>query len=225
MIAPLLRRAARSRVTAPAALLAVLLAGSAAPAAHAAPAPVAPPTPAVATAVAAPAAVHPAAACPVVEDRLYAAAVRDVDLQRITPEPTWRTDCRKLYRADRRAPSVIFEEGFRPWDTVNGQYDLYSYTQVNQPSPFVSTTYDHDLYKYWWTVGWNYYIDAPGGIDVNGTIGDDHRWAEQVEVAFPGGVDRSFVAGGCPVDPRLRIEIMSQCRDNPHYEPWRTRAD
>ncbi|MDT0341311.1 ADP-ribosyltransferase [Streptomyces litchfieldiae] len=162
-----------------------------------------------------------AVACPTVTDPLHAAATTAVDVERITPEPSYRTDCRQLYRAETRAPQVIFEEGFHPKDPVNGQYDLVRYVLVNQPSPFVSTTYDHDLYKDWGRATYNYYIDAPGGIDVNATIGDQHRWADQVEVAFPGGVDRAFIVGACPIDRATHTEIMSECVDNPHYRPWR----
>ncbi|MGW7517618.1 ADP-ribosyltransferase [Streptomyces sp. NPDC054796] len=158
--------------------------------------------------------------CPVVSDRLHAAATRDVDLGRITPKPHYRTTCQQLYRSDGRPPSVIFAEGFQPRDTKNGQYDLEAYVLKNQHSPFVSTSYDHDLYKSW-RPGYNYYIDAPGGIDVNKTIGDDHKYASQVEVAFPGGIDNDFIVGACPVDKEKRVEIMSECVDNPSYDPWR----
>ncbi|MFR9726281.1 ADP-ribosyltransferase [Streptomyces sp. MS19] len=164
-----------------------------------------------------------AVACPTVDDPLYAAATPGVDVDRISPDPAWRTDCRQLYRADRRDPAVVFAAGFEPRDVVDGQYDLEQYVLVNQPSPFVSTTYDHDLYKEWSSGSFNYYIDAPGGIDVNATIGDQHRWADQEEVAFPGGIASAFIAGACPVDPETRTEIMADCVDNPHYEPWRRR--
>ncbi|GAA4824646.1 ADP-ribosyltransferase [Streptomyces ziwulingensis] len=169
--------------------------------------------PAVAPAAAAP-------ACPVFEDKLKAAADRGADLGRITPEPSWRTTCGTLYRSDSRGPAVVFEEGFRPRDVVNGQYDVEQYVLVNQPSPYVSTSYDHDLYKTWYKSGYNYYVDAPGGIDVNRTIGDTHRWADQREVAFPGGIARAYVIGVCPVDRKTKTEIMSECESNPHYEPW-----
>ncbi|MFF6978929.1 ADP-ribosyltransferase [Streptomyces sp. NPDC008343] len=176
------------------------------------------PARAAAVRVAAPA---PAAACPVqYDDPIKAAADRRVDVDRITPEPAWRTGCGTLYRADGRGPDIVFEEGFRPRDVVDGQYDLEQYVLVNQASPYVSTTYDHDLYKKWWKSGWNYYIDAPGGIDVNKTIGDTHKWADQVEVAFPGGIDRKYVIGACPVDKTTKVEIMSDCRSNPHFEAW-----
>lgn len=161
-----------------------------------------------------------AAACPVVTDRLHAAADRRVDVGRITPEPAYRATCGQLYRADGRGPEIVFEQGFHPKAPLDGQYDIEQYVLVNQPSPFVSTTYDHDLYKQWKSA-WNYYIDAPGGVDVNRTIGDTHKWADQVEVAFPGGIAREFIVGVCPVDRTTKREIMAECVDNPHYEPWR----
>lgn len=159
--------------------------------------------------------------CPLVEDPMFAAADRTVEVNRITPTPSWRADCRQLYRADSRKPEVIFEQGFHPKAPLNGQYDVEKYVLVNQPSPYVSTSYDHDLYKQWYKSGFNYYIDAPGGIDVNKTIGDTHRWADQEEVAFPGGVSRERIVGVCPVDKLKKTEIMSECVDNPHYQPWR----
>ncbi|MDT0390787.1 ADP-ribosyltransferase [Streptomyces dubilierae] len=160
------------------------------------------------------------AACPVqYDDKAEAAADRRVDLGRITPDPSWRTTCGTLYRADGRGPSVVFEEGFRPRDVVNGQYDLEKYVLVNQPSPYVSTTYDHDLFKKWKSA-FNYYVDAPGGVDVNRTIGDTHKYADQQEVAFPGGIARRYIVGVCPVDKATKTEIMSECESNPHYKPW-----
>ncbi|MGW0599793.1 ADP-ribosyltransferase [Streptomyces sp. NPDC002776] len=173
------------------------------------------------TAATAPANTPAPADCPVqFDDPVKAAADRRVDVGRITPEPVWRTACGTLYRADSRGPSTVFEEGFKPKDVMNGQYDIKQYVLVNQPSPYVSTTYDHDLYKKWWKSGWNYYIDAPGGIDVNRTIGDTHKWADQVEVAFPGGIDRKYIIGVCPVNKTTKVEIMSGCESNPHYESW-----
>ncbi|MFB6844297.1 ADP-ribosyltransferase [Streptomyces sp. NPDC056373] len=160
------------------------------------------------------------AACPVqFTDKIKAAADRRADIDRITPEPSWRTGCGTLYRADGRGPSVIFEEGFHPKDVITGQYDLEKYVLVNQPSPYVSTTYDHDLFKQWKSA-FNYYVDAPGGIDVNKTIGDTHKWADQMEVAFPGGIARQYIVGVCPVDKQTKTEIMSKCESNPHFQPW-----
>lgn len=161
-----------------------------------------------------------APACPRFEDPVHAAVDRRVDVDRITPEPVWRTTCGTLYRSDSRGPAIVFEQGFHPKDVIDGQYDIEQYVLVNQPSPYVSTTYDHDLYKTWYKSGYNYYVDAPGGVDVNKTIGDEHKWADQVEVAFPGGIKSEFVIGVCPVDKKTRTEKMSECESNPHYVPW-----
>ncbi|WP_327431869.1 ADP-ribosyltransferase [Streptomyces sp. NBC_01236] len=158
--------------------------------------------------------------CPQFTDPVQAAADRRVDVDRITPDPVWRKTCGTLYRSDSRGPATVFEQGFYPKDVVNGQYNIEQYVLVNQPSPYVSTTYDHDLYKTWYKSGFNYYIDAPGGVDVNKTIGDTHKWADQVEVAFPGGVARQYIIGVCPVDKKTKTEIMSDCESNPNYEPW-----
>ncbi|MFE7433252.1 ADP-ribosyltransferase [Streptomyces tendae] len=166
------------------------------------------------------AAAKAAPACPQFDDKTKAAADRGVHIDRITPEPVWRTTCGTLYRSDSRGPQVVFEEGFHAKDVQNGQYDVEKYVLVNQPSPYVSTSYDHDLYKTWYKSGYNYYIDAPGGIDVNKTIGDTHKWADQVEVAFPGGIQRKYIIGVCPVDRQTKTEIMSECESNPHYQPW-----
>ncbi|MEV0641157.1 ADP-ribosyltransferase [Streptomyces sp. NPDC050619] len=161
-----------------------------------------------------------APACPLFDDPVKAAADRRVDVERITPEPVWRTTCGTLYRSDGRGPDIVFEEGFQPKNVIDGQYDIEKYVLVNQPSPYVSTSYDHDLYKTWWKSGYNYYIDAPGGVDVNKTIGDTHKWADQVEVAFPGGIARQYIIGVCPVDKKTKTEIMSDCESNPYYAPW-----
>ncbi|MEU2966912.1 ADP-ribosyltransferase [Streptomyces ardesiacus] len=197
----------RRRTAAAVLSLSAVLATSAAAVPGAAPAPAAAP-------------VKAAPACPQFDDKTKAAADRGVDVDRITPEPVWRTTCGTLYRSDSRGPQVVFEEGFHAKDIQNGQYDVEKYVLVNQPSPFVSTTYDHDLYKTWYKSGYNYYIDAPGGIDVNKTIGDTHKWADQVEVAFPGGIQRKYIIGVCPVDRQTKTEIMSECESNPHYQPW-----
>jgi hypothetical protein len=117
-------------------------------------------------------------------------------------------------------PATVFEQGFYPEDVIDGQYDVEPYVLVNQPSPYVSTTYDHDLYKTWYKSGFNHYIDAPGGVDVNKTIGDTHKGADQVEVAFPGGIARQYIIGVCPVDKKTKTEIMSDCENNSYYESW-----
>lgn len=171
-----------------------------------------------------PATTVPAAAFDAIPDEpdpLYAAVDDEVAVDRIEPDPRYRSDCHPVYRADRRSPEVIFEQGFAAKDVQNGQYNVRSYVLKNQPSPFVSTTYRDDLYKEWKSPFY-YLVDAPGGVDVNATIGDDHQYAEQEEVAFPGGVMSKFVKKGCPVDRQTLKLIAAKCVDNPGYQPWRT---
>lgn len=153
-------------------------------------------------------------------DPLYAAIDHSVDMSKVTPDPVFRRDCLPLYRADGRDPATIFAEGFAAKDVQNGQYDIRSYVLQNQSSPFVSTTYRDDLYKSW-KPRFYYFVDAPGGIDVNATIGDDHKYADQLEVAFPGGVQTRFIVKGCPVDRETLELIKSQCESNPNYRAWR----
>ncbi|MGH8879901.1 MAG: scabin-related ADP-ribosyltransferase, partial [Stackebrandtia sp.] len=157
---------------------------------------------------------------PAEPDPLYAAIDDEVDVGRIEPAPQYRSDCHPVYRADRRAPQAIFDEGFAARDVQDGQYDVRSYVLQNQPSPFVSTTYRDDLYKDWKSP-YYYFVDAPGGVDVNATIGDDHKFADQEEVAFPGGILPRFIEKGCPVDRETLELIIAQCVDNPDYRPWR----
>ncbi|UUU30779.1 hypothetical protein JIX56_13140 [Streptomyces sp. CA-210063] len=213
----------RRRAAAVALSVSAVLATSAATApaqTHASPSAKAAAAPAFARA-AAPAVVGAAApTCPQFEDPVHAAVDRRVDVDRITPDPVWRETCGTLYRSDSRGPAIVFEQGFHPKDVIDGQYDIEQYVLVNQPSPYVSTTYDHDLYKTWYKSGYNYYIDAPGGVDVNRTIGDQHKWADQVEVAFPGGIKPQYIIGVCPVDKKTKTEKMSDCESNPSYEPW-----
>jgi len=162
-------------------------------------------------------------AVPAGPDPLYAAQTRDVAVERITPTPAYRPNCRPLYRLDGRDPKIVFDAGFAPKDPVNGQYDLAAYVAHNQPSPFVSTTYDFTLYKQWKSP-WEYVLDAPGGIDVNETIGYDHKYANQQEVAFPGGLATRFIMEACPVRQPERIVDTAHCVGNPHYAPWRNAA-
>lgn len=158
-------------------------------------------------------------AIPEQPDRLYAAVTDDVDVDRITPDPQYRQDCHAVYRADGRGPDEVFNTGFAPWD-VEGQYDITSYVLQNQPSPFVSTTYRDDLYRAWKSP-YYYVLDLPGGVDVNSTIGDDHKYADQEEVAFPGGIRTEFIVEGCAVDTETFEIDPDDCVANPNYVPWR----
>ncbi|MFE0627449.1 hypothetical protein ACFW3D_10790 [Streptomyces sp. NPDC058864] len=159
--------------------------------------------------------------CPVVPDRLYAAADTSVDLDRIRPgEPSWRSNCNALFRGDDRPPESVFKDGLRPEDVSDGEYDLQAYARREQPSPFVATTYDHEALKQRTTV-YHYYIDAPGGIELDETLGTRELRSARTGVVFPGGVARQFIVKACPVDKATKAELTARCVPNPAYSPWR----
>ncbi|MBN6034102.1 hypothetical protein [Amycolatopsis sp. 195334CR] len=150
-------------------------------------------------------------------DPLFAAANRAVDVSRIEPAPFWRKNCKKLYREDGRPPGDIFATGFEPRD-INGTHNLHDYVGANPPSPFVGTSYRDDMWQYF-AEKYQYEVDAPGGIDINATLGP-HPLDYEREVAFPGGLDKRFIVRGCPYAADGKI-IADKCVSNPGYVPWR----
>ncbi|MDX2645446.1 hypothetical protein PV341_18150 [Streptomyces sp. PA03-1a] len=159
--------------------------------------------------------------CPVVPDRLYAAADTSVDLDRIRPdEPAWRSNCNALFRGDDRPPETVFKDGLRPEDVGDGEYDLQAYARREQPSPFVATTYDREALRQQ-TAAYHYYIDAPGGIELDETLGTRELRSARTGVVFPGGIARQFVVKACPVDKATKAELTARCVVNPAYSPWR----
>ncbi|XP_045512175.1 pierisin-like [Pieris brassicae] len=133
-------------------------------------------------------------------------------------EPRWRptevTDTdnvvrmdrrQRLLRWDRRPPNEIFLEGFVPIVTREDpdweETDLYGFAKNNHPSVFVSTTKtQRDKKKYVWTprsanrgIVYQYEIYAPGGVDVNESLLHGSRWPNQMEVAFPGGIQNIYI--------------------------------
>src|SRR5579859_1039003 len=124
-------------------------------------------------------------------DKLFAAADRDVDLDRITPQDyVWRTNDRPLVRVDDQDPADVFDRGFRPKD-VKGDYDLNNKVIENNPGPFVSTSYANDFGD---NFPYRYDIEAPGGIDFNASSSVRANEGEE-EVAFPGGIASQFIKG------------------------------
>ncbi|TDD42211.1 scabin-related ADP-ribosyltransferase [Saccharopolyspora elongata] len=154
-------------------------------------------------------------------DPLQAAVQRPSEATQIVPSPLWRADLDLLRRFDHRPFETIFEEGFAPlrpensWPLGNGrstEIDLVTYSAQNHVrSMFVSTTRwpegieDHP--------GTLYDIDAPGGVDVNATLGAASRYPEESEIAFPGGLRRQFIMGAeTPDEPEWYLV-------NKHYDP------
>ena len=144
-------------------------------------------------------------------DTLPAAADTSVDPSRITPDPAWRHSSEPVYRSDNRPPEEIFRDGFQPLDPSNT--DLERFVQTNNPSAFVSTSTDADLYQQWGS-DFRYTVQAPGGVDVNASLGR-HVFEGEAEVAFPGGIDRRFIEGG----HRVHDDSLGEWFANPHFDP------
>ncbi len=151
------------------------------------------------------------------EDRLEAAANRDVDVDAIAPEPVWRESDEPLYRSDYRAPDEIFRDGLKPWNTDN--VDLEGYVFTNERSAFVATTTNEELYQQggWGKRDYRYTIDAPGGIDIVSTLPEvQNVHPGQDEIAFPGGVDTRYIQGVHRVNTD---GTLGEWIPNPNYEP------
>nr|5H6N_A Chain A, Pierisin-1 [Pieris rapae]5H6N_B Chain B, Pierisin-1 [Pieris rapae]5H6N_C Chain C, Pierisin-1 [Pieris rapae]5H6N_D Chain D, Pierisin-1 [Pieris rapae] len=111
----------------------------------------------------------------------------------------------RLVRWDRRPPNEIFLDGFVPIVTRENpdweETDLYGFAKNNHPSIFVSTTKtQRNKKKYVWTprnanrgIVYQYEIYAPGGVDVNDSFSDASPWPNQMQVAFPGGIQNIYI--------------------------------
>ena len=107
-----------------------------------------------------------------------------------------------LYRVDSRSPDVIFQDGFQPKGTST---DIQTYVDQNTPSAFVSTSKTSDIYQ-------NPDFGAPGkylyevdgsrtpGVDVN-AVYPANPYANEQEVAVPGGIPSSAIIGAKPILP------------------------
>lgn len=144
----------------------------------------------------------------------------------------WRTDditdfrgqhvpasAERLVRWDDRHPDVIFRDGFAPRRTVHsgdplrGDYtNLDTYVRNNIESVFVGTAryYRHENRNTRWRPRnlanrFEYEVYAFGGIDVNLSLGYNHRFFNQREIAFPGGIRREFIRTAREYDRNGRV--------------------
>ncbi|KAK6359014.1 hypothetical protein TWF696_000186 [Orbilia brochopaga] len=125
----------------------------------------------------------------------------------------------RLIRWDYRHPNVIFRYGFVPqYDAgpgdplANQHVDLEQYVNNNVQSIFVGTARcyrQNDRVARWTPRGlanrFEYEIFAFGGIDVNLSLGYNHRYFNQREIAFPGGIRTEFIRTAREYDNNGRI--------------------
>ncbi|ANW66310.1 hypothetical protein BCA37_24485 [Mycobacterium sp. djl-10] len=125
----------------------------------------------------------------------------------------FRDDNGLLYREDSRPPEVIFEEGFAIRE---------DYRHNSKVTHFISATRDPHLgylrNKTPEGPVYRYTIDAPGGVDVNRTVGirsSDY----QTEISFPGGIRRENIVSAvevfAPESPTSEGEGPSRLRYGP----------
>ncbi|MER7811913.1 hypothetical protein [Streptomyces sp900116325] len=160
--------------------------------------------------------------------------VTPIDPQAITGIPStstnplgvlqFRTDNNPLFRDDTRFPPTIFETGFAPKDPSNT--DLLDFVSQNTPSAFVSTTRREQLNFLGGGTDearvFRFRIRAPGGIDINQTLGEASPLAFQSEVSFPGGIRPEFIEGAQLVRrggaPFLPVDVGNFV-PNPNFVP------
>lgn len=157
----------------------------------------------------------------------------------------WRTDeltdyrnrlisarSERLVRWDSRSPEQIFREGFTPRNVDpddESAVDLASYVLNNTPSIFVGTARyysatnsqptrwvprNRGVYTY------EYEIFAPGGIDVNLSLGQSNPYWNQREIAFPGGINPMYIRSAREYnsDGRL-VQVWNNGGFNPYPIP------
>ncbi|WP_323873012.1 scabin-related ADP-ribosyltransferase [Xenorhabdus doucetiae] len=108
------------------------------------------------------------------------------------------------YRGDTRSFTEIFDKGF---ETLGPSNDLYLHALNNRkpPSNFVSTTTDPKqaigfATNYGRQSGYMYIMKTKHGIDVNKTLGKDSPFANEAEIAMPGGVKSEDILGARAVN-------------------------
>ena len=133
---------------------------------------------------------------------------RTVQDQRRTNHPEISAEREWLWRWDRAHPRVIFQHGFLPRVDIlrvaaagpTAPTNLRSYVANNIASVFVSTTRRNWAPRSRGNT-FRYDIFAPGGIDVNPTLGQ-HIYENQMEIAFVGGIRTEYIYGAVELDGR-----------------------
>ncbi|MYR40176.1 hypothetical protein GTX14_35475 [Streptomyces sp. SID4944] len=148
------------------------------------------------------------------------------------PEALWRDHDGPLYRFSPDGPDRVFTEGLRPYGSTMLHLIDHVYN-TTQGSVFASTTANPDYVRdsaranpagapaLFQRYRWRYDIVAPGGIDVNATLGFASPFPDQEEVLFPGGVAGRHIRGA---QPMLNGEPAGPFIPNPHFAPGASAA-
>ncbi|WP_306355746.1 MULTISPECIES: hypothetical protein [unclassified Nocardia] len=127
---------------------------------------------------------------------------------------------RTVYRADKRPPEVIFNEGFKPWgdDTVITP-GAFGYPPKRN---YVWTSKRHDVTPGYVKTGGHIYVveGARGAVDMNDHFGPDYAMFDDDEVVFMGGIPADKIKGVLIDNNDPDAGIIP----NPNFEPVDTTA-
>ncbi|NYS18154.1 lonely Cys domain-containing protein [Streptomyces sp. SJ1-7] len=156
------------------------------------------------------------------------------------PEALWRDHDGPLYRFSPDGPDRVFAEGLKPYGPEMVHLIDHVYNSNLTPRTLFSSTTANQHYvrdsaranpagapALFRRYRWRYDIVAPGGIDVNATLGPASPFPDQEEVLFPGGVAGRHIRGvqpildGNPVGPSSPTRA-SRRRPAPKPLPRRT---
>jgi hypothetical protein len=143
----------------------------------------------------------------------------------------FRADDNLLFRDDSRDPSQVFLDGFAPRRRAANMN--LSDMDDDGNSAFVSTTRHPNANPRWTSLRksrvFRYVIDAPGGIDVDHTLGEMDGGRRRMVVAFAGGVRGENIVGAqevsggpSPMDRGSRAAtdlVLGDFIPNPRYRP------
>ncbi|OEV25542.1 hypothetical protein AN220_13165, partial [Streptomyces nanshensis] len=125
----------------------------------------------------------------------------------------WRVHEGPLHTFSSQPPQEVFEQGLLP----EGDELLHPIEHVvagdGAASAWVGTTADPNTGPAAGS-GWRVFLQAPGGVDVNATLGLASPFPDRFEVLFPGGVDRRFIRGAQLLE---NGEPVGDFLPNPHF--------
>ncbi|MEV5539396.1 hypothetical protein AB0L13_21285 [Saccharopolyspora shandongensis] len=133
-------------------------------------------------------------------------------LDKMGVRPLYRQDRDVVQRMDARDPDTIHESGFAPRDPHN-DVDLPTFVNRNDPSMFVSSTRRENLVM---SNGkdWMYYIDAPGGITTNHTLGPATKKQHEREISFYQKIEPEQIVGA-----EYKGESVFRLKDGTEVKP------
>ena len=122
------------------------------------------------------------------------------------------------FRGDSRSPDEIFASGFKP---RGSNADVAEHTFDPSGSNYVSTSRSFQtgigFANQTGSGGWVYFVRPSSGVNVNGALGFGQMFAEELEIAVPGGVPTQDVIGAMRVS--ASGTLTGDVVFNPKFQP------